>query len=524
MPTFEFTSPEGKKYRIQGPDGSTKEQAFGVLQQQLGAAPAAAQSPGDQVPGGGQAGNRNAGKPDTNDEGILKRIAGLGETALAAGTGAIAAPAGALAAVAKTFKDGKYGQQDQAAEDFGGKVAQALTYQPRTQTGANLSQMVGNIAERSGVAGLALPELNAAASTAGAVRAAAAPAIQATADAGAAAAGRVGASLSQLAGKVVPRIDPVTARLAAKAQEQYGIPLRPDQLYGNKLAKMAGEASEKVPLSGSKGDARQEAFNKAIIGTIGGDQQAAKLTPDVFDQAIRASGQKIGDIAAKTPLMIDSDLSKALDSHLANVAKYETPDVARVITSYIDDLRSKAVDGAVPGEAFRKLNTKINTQMRSTGNGDLKHALGELQDDLQDSLQRGLSGDDLAALQVARQQYGIAKTIEPLVAKSATGDISPAGLMGRVTANNAGKARMARGNGGDLGDLARIGQRFLKEPPSSGTAERGLVYGLAGGGVVAEPASAAGVYALSNLYNRTGAAVARKLTPNLKDLAGKGGN
>ena len=35
MPKFEFTSPEGKQYEIEGPDGSTKEQAFDVLQTQL---------------------------------------------------------------------------------------------------------------------------------------------------------------------------------------------------------------------------------------------------------------------------------------------------------------------------------------------------------------------------------------------------------------------------------------------------------------------------------------------------------
>jgi len=36
MPTFEFTSPEGKKYNVEGPEGATKEQAFQILQTQLG--------------------------------------------------------------------------------------------------------------------------------------------------------------------------------------------------------------------------------------------------------------------------------------------------------------------------------------------------------------------------------------------------------------------------------------------------------------------------------------------------------
>jgi hypothetical protein len=128
---------------------------------------AAEKSAGDQVPGGGQAGNRNVGKPETNTDTILQRIAGLAEPVLTMASSAVAAPVGALAAVSKTIKDGKYGQQDQAAEDFGGKVAQSLTYQPRTQTGANLAQLVGHVAERSGVAGLALPELNAAANATG---------------------------------------------------------------------------------------------------------------------------------------------------------------------------------------------------------------------------------------------------------------------------------------------------------------------------------------------------------------------
>lgn len=36
MAEFELTSPEGKSYKVTGPAGSTKEQAFGILQQQLG--------------------------------------------------------------------------------------------------------------------------------------------------------------------------------------------------------------------------------------------------------------------------------------------------------------------------------------------------------------------------------------------------------------------------------------------------------------------------------------------------------
>lgn len=42
MPQFDFTSPDGKSYSVTGPDGATPAQAFGMLQQHLGAASAPA--------------------------------------------------------------------------------------------------------------------------------------------------------------------------------------------------------------------------------------------------------------------------------------------------------------------------------------------------------------------------------------------------------------------------------------------------------------------------------------------------
>ena len=33
MPLHTFTSPEGEEYEVSGPDGSTREQAFGILQE-----------------------------------------------------------------------------------------------------------------------------------------------------------------------------------------------------------------------------------------------------------------------------------------------------------------------------------------------------------------------------------------------------------------------------------------------------------------------------------------------------------
>lgn len=58
MPSFTFTSPEGKQYTVDGPQGATKEQAFQMLQQQLGGGsgqqPTATPAPAQQNPSIGQ--------------------------------------------------------------------------------------------------------------------------------------------------------------------------------------------------------------------------------------------------------------------------------------------------------------------------------------------------------------------------------------------------------------------------------------------------------------------------------------
>lgn len=49
MAAFTFTSPDGKSYTVNGPDGATKEQAFAMLQGQLSKAPPAQQSASDSA-------------------------------------------------------------------------------------------------------------------------------------------------------------------------------------------------------------------------------------------------------------------------------------------------------------------------------------------------------------------------------------------------------------------------------------------------------------------------------------------
>jgi len=76
---------------------------------------------------------------------------------------------------------------------------------------------------------------------------------------------------------------------------------------------------------------------------------------------------------------------------------------------------------------------------------------------------------DAPALQLANQQYRALKVLEPLAAKSPTGEISPGSLLGKVV-DEYGSATKA----GNLGTLARVGKAFLQAQKTSGTPERAV--------------------------------------------------
>jgi hypothetical protein len=90
-------------------------------------------------------------------------------------------------------------------------------------------------------------------------------------------------------------------------------------------------------------------------------------------------------------------------------------------------------------------------------------------------------GED-AALKTARGQWRNMRTIEPLVAKSTDGRLSPSLLRGEVMKR---VPNFAEGGGGDIADLARIGRSFVADQvPNSGTAQRALAQSLLTGGTV----------------------------------------
>ena len=299
-----------------------------------------------------------------------------------------------------------------------------------------------------------------------------------------AALGAVGQGIASGAGRLaagaVSRLDDASAALARKA-ENVGIRLGAGELTENSLFRTAISQLERLPFSGggARAAANQSAFVRRISNEIGED--ADKITPDVFSRAKQRISGEFERLSGGSDLAPTPELTGQLAQLTDEASRLAGTDTARMVKGWVNELVQKAgPDGMIPGKAYQSFDSRLGNVIK-TG-GEPAYYLGALRDAVRKAMDDSIATADKAAWQTARQQYAALKTIEPLIAKSPTGNISPAQLMGVVTASKAAKARKASGRSGALGDLADIGQRFLKEPPNTGTADRALVNAAAAGG------------------------------------------
>jgi hypothetical protein len=505
-----------EKYAAQAaPEGSPAVPPWEKYGAQKQAAPAA---PLDRLPPETSPGNQ----PSVNADSIANRILGFGEAGASAVTGALGGAAGQLYGVGKALTGGKYGTQQgaQEAEAAGVGLANKLAYQPRTETGKQLTEGLGNVLEGSRLQGLpveggmlrALPEVPGAALRAGEKAVDVNRAVTRTAVAPARA-------LTKKAIGALPDLDPATKELAGEAH-QMGFRLTPDQVYGNKYGKFAGELANDNPMIKNNRELNQKVFNQKLVDLVGGSGD--KLTRKTYAEAMKNAGTTIGDIAAKTPVPINQSLIGKLRSNAAN----QTQEVSRIVNGFVDQIDKAAgkpetllgggrtaKDRTLDGIAFRRINSAIAKASREAATSDMRSALGGLQDDLLEHRSQFLDSKDRVAYDAARRFYAIGKTLEPLVAKAPTGDIPPAALLSVLNRNALGKSLVSQGAAGDLGKLADIGQKFLKSPPSSGTAERSFMQNLLTHpiGSLATGATAAATSPLAAAYNRLGPQVTQQL-------------
>lgn len=306
---------------------------------------------------------------------------------------------------------------------------------------------------------------------------------------GVAAGGALGAALPVVGGALMAQAGriPEGVRDLALRAEELGIKISPSQLTDSKFVKFLESTLDRIPLVYKPAEKQLEQFTQAVSRTFGENSPA--ITQDVMLSAKKRIGGMFDSVLEKTPqIKTDADFFTKLQNVETEAAQVLGENLAP-IQRQIKTVMEKAADGVMDTKAYRALTSKGSPLDRAASSSDpnVSYYARQLRDVLDDALERSAPADVLETLRTARQQYKNMKTIEDLAEKAdASGLISPALLRERVRQSY---DNFAYTGAGDLGDLARIGQQFLKQPPSSGTAERMMIGGglLGGGAALANP-------------------------------------
>ena len=341
----------------------------------------------------------------------------------------------------------------------------------------------------------------------------------------------IGSAVAPAAKAVLGAVTPEAKALYAKAQA-LGIPVTAAQLGDSKFSKYLASAIDAIPLSGSgkTKELQQKAFNKAVANTFGEDTD--EVTRAVYNRARTRLGSEFDRLSGQNELKVTPALMTEVNDVISRTQHYTSPDIEKAITNLASDMRSRLDTNTmtVPGSTYQAIDTQMSNIMKAGGEKAIY--VGQLQKAFRDAMDLSIKPADAAAWQQARSQYKNLKAVRDIVGKNdASGDISPALLMGRLNSTEAGKEAMAKGTRGELGDIAEIGKQFItNKVPDSGTAQRALAYSALGTTGAMNPAIAAKTIALANLANRANKSSAVKnfmMKPrapwDISDLAGAPG-
>jgi hypothetical protein len=274
--------------------------------------------------------------------------------------------------------------------------------------------------------------------------------------------GYLGAKAGQYIGSAVSRAitpfrgmgEQVTGATKALL-DKYGISGLPGQITGSAPLQWIESTLAKLPGGGairSAAAAQQQGLNRATMEAMGGSGSA--VTPEAVNAAKAGFGKTFDAAAAPVTVQIDraaaTDLMKVEGDYYKNLS----PDQRGIVRQYVDDILSHSETG-MPGDVYQKARSRIAARAASTNDSELKNALTAVYKSLDNAFDRSAGEDAASAMNTARGQYRVAKTLEPLA--NVTGDVSP--------------ARLATAAKNLPGDLAQLGQT-MKGLPDSGTAQR----------------------------------------------------
>lgn len=496
---FEFQGPDGKTHTIEGPDDATPEQAFQMLQQQLGAQPSTAM---DVLKSAGTGIVKGA----LGLTGLAGDVESLGRFAVDKGAEALGydSPGYSGTTVLPTSK-----QVIDGAERKFGKF-----YEPQTTAG-QYAETVGEFLPGSVAGPGRMATKLAVGATSGAASEAAGQATEGTALEPWA---RMGAAFATpLAIKKASRVvTPAVGkseehvRQAAHLQNIEGVrDLTAGQYTGNRALRAweahLGSAAGAGDRYANRLQRQGEQFTAAALRRTGSD--ARRTTPEAMREIRDRIGQQMDDIAARNFTQMDTDLDLDLNTIWMDYIDLIEGQPKNIVVDAMRKIYDTTANGGrMTGEQYSTLSSRLRRSADATDDNELRRTLQRIRTALDDNMERHIRApEDMAAWREARRQYRNFVPIKEAAAKSgedvAEGILSPSGLRESVKSQSENAYVFDEG---DLTNLTRAGESVMKPIPNSGTPERtaaeNIVRGItnaAGSLVTGKPASAAAGLAAS---------------------------
>lgn len=292
---------------------------------------------------------------------------------------------------------------------------------------------------------------------------------------------KTGDLLAASGNKAAAAITPELRKLYDYAKAQ-GIHLSPAQLSDSGFVKRLTLMLDKLPLSGApaRAQAQKDAGNAALARLMG--QEAGTVDQSTMAAAAHDLGQKFDKVFA-AGTKYDSQFLHELAAVSHEVRSQMDDTAVRTWNGWLDRLHQQASDGHIPARVLQSLDQ--SARKAATGGGDRQQVAQAFREMLHENFGRNAPKALKQEWDTIRRQYATMKALEPVVARNPEGGVPLQQIQGAINASKAGRTRRARGNDGELGMLASVGQR-MKGPNSSGTAENLQAVG-AGAGLLTNP-------------------------------------
>lgn len=274
-------------------------------------------------------------------------------------------------------------------------------------------------------------------------------------------------------------------QLAAERGKQLGFKLSPGQAGGSKSLQQLEAKLESQPMTSGPFNAlkegNQRALNKVAARSIGID--ADNLGSDVLGAAQDRISRVYNIVASDTPRKIDADGFinglKSVDDEFSGLLYKPTGDAMSVVDNpLVKRLYDLAANGEASGKQLQDLASKLgktaaDNMTSANGNRQLGMALFKAKDLADDLLEQGLTGRTKDLFSQARNNYRnlMLLTSRQGVVNPSSGNVSGGALASALQGKDK-RGFLFGKNGSDLYDAARFAQAFKPVVGDSGTATR----------------------------------------------------